>query len=86
MAPRPVLLSNAVEDTWANPDGQFEVLRAADPVYRLLEVEGLQAGAKPEIGHLVPSRLGYFLRGGKHSMTGEDWDAFLSYAEKNLPR
>ena len=37
VAPRPVLFSNAVEDTWANPDGQFEVLQAADPVYRLLE-------------------------------------------------
>ena len=36
MAPRPVLFANAVEDTWANPAGQFEVLRAADPVYRLL--------------------------------------------------
>ncbi|MFN6051094.1 MAG: acetylxylan esterase, partial [Planctomycetia bacterium] len=28
-APRPVLFTNAVEDTWANPDGQFEVLKAA---------------------------------------------------------
>ena len=26
VAPRPVLFSNAVEDTWANPEGQFEVL------------------------------------------------------------
>ena len=24
MAPRPVLLSNALEDTWANPDGRLE--------------------------------------------------------------
>ena len=30
-APRPVLFLNAVEDSWANPDGQFEVLQAADP-------------------------------------------------------
>src|SRR5205085_5634423 len=36
VAPRPVLFSNAVEDQWANPDGQFDVLKAADPVYRLL--------------------------------------------------
>ena len=42
-APRPVLLSNAVEDTGANPAGQFEMLRAADPVYRLLGTDGLGA-------------------------------------------
>ena len=33
-APRPVLLSCATEDVWANPHGQFEMLRAADPVYK----------------------------------------------------
>lgn len=84
MAPRPVLFSNAVEDTWANPDGQFEMLQAADPVYRLLGVEGLASGAKPEIGKLTDSRLGYFLRPGKHSMTREDWGAFWRFADRHL--
>jgi len=35
-APRPVLLANATEDTWANPEGQFQMLQAADSVYRIL--------------------------------------------------
>lgn len=35
-APRPVLLPNAEEDLWANPSGQFELLRAATPVYQLV--------------------------------------------------
>jgi dienelactone hydrolase len=35
-APRPVLFSAAQDDQWSNPAGQFEVLRAADAVYRLL--------------------------------------------------
>src|ERR671925_526907 len=52
VAPRPVLLTNAVEDTWANPQGQFEVLRAADPVYRLLGAGGLEAKRPPEPGKL----------------------------------
>ena len=34
MAPRPVLLSNATGDKWANPGQQFEVLKAAEPVYK----------------------------------------------------
>jgi hypothetical protein len=42
-APRPVLFPNAAEDLWANPAGQFEVLKAATPVYELYGVEGLTA-------------------------------------------
>ena len=56
MAPRPVLFSNAMEDSWANPAGQFEVLQAADPVYRLLGVEGLEAKVMPEPRKPVDSR------------------------------
>jgi hypothetical protein len=84
MAPRPVLLANAVEDTWANPAGQFDVLKAADPVYRLLGVEGLKAKTMPEPGKLVNSRLGYYIRPGKHSMTPHDWKIFADYADKQL--
>lgn len=83
-APRPVLFSNADEDLWANPEGQFEVLKAADPVYRLLGAGGLDAKAIPPLGKLVDSRLGYFIRAGKHSMTREDWEAFWNYADKHF--
>lgn len=83
-APRPVLFSNALDDQWANPNGQFEMLRAANPAYRLYGVDGLPAGAKPEIGKLTPSLLGYFLREGKHQMNRDDWQAFLNYADAQL--
>ena len=82
VAPRPVLLANAVEDTWANPAGQFEMLKAADPVYRLLGVEGLAADQMPPVGKLLDSRLGYYIRPGKHSMTKGDWKVFLDFADK----
>ena len=84
-APRPVLFSNAVEDTWANPDGQFEMLRAAEPVYRLLEAGGLESPDKPGMGKLSGGVLGYFIRAGKHSMTREDWKVFLDFADRHLP-
>ncbi len=86
MAPRPVLFSNAVEDTWANPDGQFEVLQAAEPVYRLYSAGGLASKEKPGIGKLSDGTLGYFIRPGVHSMTKLDWLAFLDFADKNLPK
>jgi hypothetical protein len=85
-APRPVLFSNATEDTWANPAGQLDVLIAADPVYRLLGVEGLNLKQMKPDQPLINSRLGYFIRPGKHSMTPIDWDAFLDFADKNVAR
>jgi hypothetical protein len=81
MAPRPVLLSNAEEDQWANPTGQFEVLQAAEPVYRLLKAGGLDAKAMPPHDVLVKSRLGYYIRPGRHSMTAGDWRIFMNFAD-----
>jgi len=83
-APRPVLFSNAVEDQWANPGGQFEVLQAAEPVYRFLRAGKLGANKMPDVGQLVDTELGYFIRPGKHSMNNDDWMIFLAYADKQL--
>lgn len=85
-APRPVLLSNAEEDQWANPSGQFQMLEAAEPVYKLYGVDGLPEGAKPEMGKLIDSPLGYFIREGKHAMTRDDWKVFLDYADKQFKK
>jgi hypothetical protein len=83
-APRPVLFTNAIEDQWANPDGQFDVMKAAEPVYKLLNAGGLDAPTRPELNRLVTSSLGYFIRPGKHSMNRQDWQAFLDYADARL--
>jgi hypothetical protein len=84
VAPRPVLFANAQEDTWANPDGQFDVLKAAESVYKLLGSDGLAAKKMPELNTLVDSTLGYYIRPGKHSMTTGDWKVFLNFADKHL--
>ncbi len=83
-APRPVLYSNAVEDQWANPDGQFEMLKGAAPVYALLGTTGLEVKERPASRVLLDSKLGYFIRPGKHSMDREDWGIFLDYADKHF--
>lgn len=83
-APRPVLLPNAQEDQWANPSGQFEMLQAADPVYRLVGAGGLKVRSIPAHGQLVDSTLGYYIRPGKHSMTTGDWKVFLEFADKHF--
>jgi hypothetical protein len=77
-----MLLSCASEDLWANPAGQFEMLRAADPVYKLVAGDGLGASQAPAMSQLLPSRLGYYIRPGKHSMTREDWKVWLDYVDQ----
>jgi cyclophilin family peptidyl-prolyl cis-trans isomerase len=84
VAPRPVLFSNAAEDVWANPAGQFEVLKAADPAYRLLKAGGLKTKTMPKSEFLSDGTLGYYIRPGKHSMTREDWKVFLDFADAHL--
>ena len=85
VAPRPVLIGCAREDTWSNPSGQFEMMRAADDVYRLLGVEGLSEPKMPEINRLVGQRLAYYIRPGKHAMTSDDWNYILNFADKWMP-
>jgi len=84
VAPRPVLLTNAIEDEWANPAGQFDMLKEADPVYRFLGTEGLADESMPGIGRLSSGRLGYYRREGGHAMRADDWGVFVSYADRLL--
>lgn len=84
VAPRPLLFANATEDSWANPPGQLAVLRAAEPVYRLLGAGGLPSEPQPAVGQRSAGKLDYFLRAGTHSMTAEDWAAFLRFADQQL--
>jgi hypothetical protein len=86
IAPRPVLLTNAALDTGANPGGQFQVLRLADPVYRLLGAGGLDAERMPPVSTLVSGTLGFHIRPGSHSMGREDWAIFLKYADIRFRR
>jgi hypothetical protein len=81
-APRAVLFSNGQADQWANPAGQFDVLQAAAPVYRLLGVDGLAVQPMPAPGQLAGDRLGYYIRAGGHSMTPADWKMFMDFADR----
>lgn len=84
-APRPVLFTNAIDDQWANPNGQFEMLKQASPVYKLLGTDGFKGETPTAPGDpLIASRLGYWIRAGKHSTTPEDWKIFLDFCDAQL--
>ncbi len=86
IAPRPVLISSAAEDLWADPKGEFLAAWGADPVYRLLGTDGLAISRwpKPAINSLVKSTIGYRIRPGKHDVTSDDWDAYMDFADHHF--
>ena len=84
IAPRPVLINSATEDLWADPKGEFLSGVGADPVYRLLGTDGLAQKEWPKPSRLIDSRIGYFLRPGKHDVTLEDWQAYVAFADKHV--
>jgi hypothetical protein len=84
VAPRPLLLTNATEDTWADPEGQFDMLLAINPVYELYGEKGIEATVFPKENELIDSQVGYFIRPGEHSMGAEDWEAWLDFCDKHL--
>ncbi len=78
VAPRPVLISNGADDTWADPPGALRAAELADPVYELLGRPGLVtdgAGAIDPTGDLV-----WHQRDGGHALEGRDWITFLDFA------
>ena len=83
-APRPVLLSCAEGDQWANPEGQFAMLAAAAPAYALFGPPPTLPAQRPAVGELLNERLGYYTRPGAHSMISADWKVWLDYADKWL--
>jgi len=64
IAPRPLLLTYALDDRWSNPEGMVQCAWAAGEVYRFV-------GA--------PDNLAFHLREGGHAHAPEDWDVLLDF-------
>jgi hypothetical protein len=82
VAPRPVYIGAASEDLWADPLGMFLAAKGAEPVYRLLGVDGMAGDSMPPPGGAILSRISYHLRAGAHGITLWDWDNYLRFADR----
>jgi hypothetical protein len=84
IAPRPVYVTSAQDDQWADPKGEFLAVLNANPVYRLFGKEGLPVSVMPSVNSPVMGTLGYHIRTGPHALTYYDWDRFMEFAGKNF--
>jgi len=85
IAPRPVYVHSGVEDTWADPRGEYLSAYHAGEVYRLLGKRGLESESSPAVGEaIIQSEVGYHIREGGHSIEMFDWLKYLEFAETHL--
>lgn len=81
MAPRPVYVTSASKDLWADPKGSFLSLKNAEKVYALYGITSkLPADPPPVNTPVIYSHLGYHNREGEHNMTVYDWGNFIKFA------
>jgi hypothetical protein len=82
MAPRPVYVGSAEDDLWADPVGEFLSLKHAEPVYALYRFAPIPVNAHPGADKPVHNtRMGYFMRKGKHNLTSHDWEQYMNFAD-----
>ena len=84
-APRPLYVSSAVEDRWADPRGEFLAAVAAGPVWELFGREGLGTATFPAVDTPIGGSIGYHVRSGPHDITAVDWGHFAAFATRVLP-
>jgi len=84
IAPRPVYITGAEDDKWADPKGEFLACVAAGPVYRLLGAQDLGTDHMPALNQPIMHTIGFHYRDGKHAVTDFDWSQFLTFADMHL--
>ena len=87
IAPRPVYVHSGVEDTWADPRGEYLSAYHASEVYRLFGKKGLASESSPPVGEaIIESDVGYHIRQGGHSIEMYDWQRFLDFADYHFKK
>lgn len=84
MAPRPLYVASAVEDTWSDPKGEFLSAKDASRVYGLFGKKGIVTDSLPPLHQPVGGTIRYHIRAGKHAVTLYDWEQYLQFAAEQF--
>lgn len=84
VAPRPLYVASAEEDSWADPEGEFLSLRYASPAYELLGRKAISDAEMPAVNQPLMRDVAYHLRTGKHNITAYDWRQFMDFADRHF--
>jgi len=84
VAPRAAYIASAVDDSWADPKGEFLAGLHAEPAFKLYGKTGYGVAAQPPVDSPVGDAIGYHLRTGKHALTTYDWQQYLRFAKRHL--
>lgn len=83
LAPRPLYVSNAQHDLWADQKGQWIGTYHAKPAYDLYgERVAFTSSDQPPIDTpIIESSIGYHVRSGFHGLTLYDWEKYMEFIE-----
>lgn len=83
IAPRPLYVASASEDSWADPKGEYLATCHAAPVYQLYGyVNQLDLERLPQADAPVTGLISYHIRKGKHDILAYDWQWYISFGQK----
>ena len=87
IAPRPLYVTSATKDLWADPKGSYISLVHAKEVYDLYRKPLALTPEPPPVNTpIIKSILGYHNREGIHNLTVYDWTNFIRFANYHLKK
>ncbi|MCQ2392425.1 MAG: hypothetical protein MJ240_13485 [Kiritimatiellae bacterium] len=87
IAPRLLYVASGSEDVWAGPRGEFEAAKRASRLWVAYGEKGLSLTEFPKAGTCdQDGKIGYHLRSGPHALTPWDWERYMDFMDRHLPK
>jgi hypothetical protein len=83
IAPRPLYVASASEDSWADPKGEYLAACFASPAYELYGYKKELSPARfPQPEQPISGLVSHHIRNGKHDILAYDWHLYVNFGKK----